>query len=389
MNNKRLIGLLVEETDLDREAAEKQLNQFTGQVLAGVRKNGSLRVEGLGKFRLVDGTLTFKAGENLATEINHKYAGMKPIELMGAFKNTADTAKPAEGGIPDAAETVFGIEEYSEKASPEDEPVEKVSAKTGAGKRKEKPEAQFSKPEAPEEPAAVEAEERVAENEESKNKNEEEAVVAARSGVGKTKKEGESQDPIGKILVAAVILIALGVSGWLYYDMNFSGAGNSSMMSGNQSTGSLKVAQSEAGSADGRPLSDSGKAAGADSVSGRSSSKENSSEQNKSKSISNTTSIAEQSRQSVYGLRGGAAPRMENGYTIVVHSLRSEARVRKLNQEFQKEGYRTIISSAGVMDTTFWRLGLGQFKTIQDAMEAASTLPDPYKSNHFIKRIQQ
>jgi len=189
-----------------------------------------------------------------------------------------------------------------------------------------------------------------------------------------------------KLLVAAVVIIAIGISGWMFYDLGYLG-GSAGNESGN-SVSESSVGQKFSTVPEQQANNGSNKTA-ADTVTNKETTgTDKTSEQDESNSTSSITGIAEASRQSVYGLRGGASPRVEDGYTIVVHSLRDENKVRRLNEELQQAGYRTVISGATVMDTTFWRLGLGQFKTIDDAKKASQSLPDPYKSNHFIKRIQ-
>lgn len=392
VSNKKLVDLLVQKTDLDKAEVEQQLQLLIGKIHDEVEENGNFRVEGLGEFSLKDGSLQFKAEDDLATEINHKYAGMKPLELIGAYKDTSDEVVAEKKEEQAASEIGSGIEEYREER--EEEPIiEELVPADEPMAEEEKPEEVLPELNADEATSSFELDEEVVEEEEQLEQLAEpvikEATPVKEEVEKEVKKEGElSKDPIGKMLVAAVVIIALGVSGWLVYDMGLWGGGQGS---GSEREGeqlqNVTVAQNDlAGTIDTDKSANDG--AGVDSVAQKGTEGETTSEQNATKPISNERSIAEESRQSIYGLRGGAAPRATDGYTIVVHSMRNETRIRRENDKLQKEGYRTIVSSANVMDTTYWRLGLGQFKTIKDAAEAASNLPDPYKSNHFIKRIQ-
>lgn len=398
VSNKKLVELLKQKTDLDKAEVEQQLQLLIGKVHDKVEEDGTFRVKGLGEFSLKDGSLQFKAEDDLATEINHKYAGMKPLELIGAYKDTTDEESDKEKEEPAASEIGSGIEEYRQETEAEEEPIEELVPGEELMAEEEEPEEVMPELNADEETSSFELDEDVVEEEEQQQEQSADSVTNEAPPVkekvvqdSEEKEEAEEvrKDPIGKMLVAAVVVIALGVSGWLVYDMGLLGGGNGT---GNEradeSLQNVTVAQNDPeATIDNDQTPDDG--AVVDSAAQRGSEGgETTSEQNTTKPISNERSIAEESRQSIYGLRGGAAPRASDGYTIVVHSMRDESRIRRENNKLQQEGYRTIVSSANVMDTTYWRLGLGQFKTIKDAAEAASNLPDPYKSNHFIKRIQ-
>jgi hypothetical protein len=51
-------------------------------------------------------------------------------------------------------------------------------------------------------------------------------------------------------------------------------------------------------------------------------------------------------------------------------------------------GYRSLISKAEVGGTTYYRVGIGQFQTVNDARQATNELPKRYRENNFIKRIK-
>lgn len=389
VNRSSLVESLVQKTGLEQDQVEEQLNLLIEKVQTEIEKGKEYQAGGLGTFFLEDGEIVFKPEENLATEINFKYAGMKPIELIGAFKEVpGDEVSAQESAIS----PISDVEEYSEAmASEEGEPAEELAAgidpveEMTDEKTEETPPVE-QKAEVINSPEEL-AEEHIEQKDLEPEQSEDPAVSKPEPSKKeyRPKKKEETADPIGKILVAAVIIMAIGVSGWMFYDLGYIGSDSNS--SGNTVTESR--ADQNLGVIGEEPEDAEDNKSGADSVSIGSVAGENkSSEQNESNSISNVSSIAEESRQSIYGLRGGASPRVEDGYTIVVHSLRDEAKVHRLNEQLQKEGYRTVISQASIMDTTFWRLGLGQFKTIKDATEASQQLPDPYRNNHFIKRIQ-
>lgn len=92
---------------------------------------------------------------------------------------------------------------------------------------------------------------------------------------------------------------------------------------------------------------------------------------------------------SVYGLRGAVNENISGGYTIIVHSLRDEGNASRAMEQLQEEGYRTMVFSRELPETgTVWRVGIGQFETLENARNVADNLPDPLNENNFIQRIQ-
>lgn len=391
--SKKLVDLLVLKTGLEKGQVEEQLGRLVESIKSEIDKGEEYKIPELGTFKQKDGKIAFDAEEKLATEINYKYAGMKPIELIGAFKETPEAAVEEENEIAESPATGADsdVEEYSKEPVPEAEEVaaSNLSDKDEKEEETEKKDVPVEKIKASEaEPGpseeTTESREPIKTKETTK-KEESKTKAEPTPKAYSSKSKQETKDPIGKILVAAVIIVVLGISGWMFYDLGYFD-GNSTNNGNNLSES--RVAQNFDTAPDELERTGDNKAV-TDSVnSGNKSGDNNNSEQDQPNASSSVTDIAEESRQSVYGLRGGAAPRAKDGYTIVVHSLRDEAKVRNLNEELQKDGFRTVISRASIMDTTFWRLGLGQFKTVEDATEATKRLPDPYRNNHFIKRIQ-
>lgn len=390
IEKEQLIDLLSEQTGLDRSEVEENLNQLTGRIEEAANEGKSFTIESFGTFSLKEGELHFEADDTLQTEINQKYAGMKPIELIGAFQNKPE----AEEGEEISAESVFGIEEAEQEeavAPAEPEPEEESPFQEEGGEKG--PSFVFDEDaDDEEEDFADDAtlEEEMALKEELERVEEEPALaVAGKEPVSKARKrkKEEESDSLGKMLTAAVVILAIGVAGWLVYDMGlmdglFPGSGSQPVNTSSQvqarvpsagqgtaNTGQPSEGQTEeqAGQAEQNPANDVTTQAGSGEAP--------------------NTDVAEASRQSMYGLRGGAAPKATGGYTIVVHSLRDESTARSLISDFQTEGYRTVLQSAVVRGDTYWRVGLGQFRTVADANRAAAGLPEPLNSNYFVRRI--
>jgi cell division septation protein DedD len=92
--------------------------------------------------------------------------------------------------------------------------------------------------------------------------------------------------------------------------------------------------------------------------------------------------------QPVYGLMGDIMPEANDGFSIVLHSLRNEEAARAQAADLSSDGYRVLVGPRTVQGETVWRVSVGQFPTIPEAQEAAQQLPSPFNTNNFIQRIQ-
>lgn len=375
IDKEKLIQLLVDKTGFEEAEVEAQLLELIKRVNQAAEEGKTFEIEGFGTFGMEDGVLQFTPSDTLETEINNKYAGMKPIELIGAFKEPA-----AE--MPDVVDEAEDPEEgswtFDEKAADEEEdrPVEEpapVTAESDEEKiialsdllndevekvletTKEEKEKQSSE----KEPDKV--------SKESVEKTEQEKQKEV-SPVGKQEKE---KDKIGRFLVAAVIVIALGVTGFLVYDMGFD-EGNSGFSSSFMSADNQPVEQAQT-SSPGTTEEENAITSAGDP------------EPEQEEEVATTE---ETSEQSPYGLRGQVNRDINNGYTIVVHSLRSMDKAEENRQDLEAQGFRALISKASVGGTMYYRVGIGQFPTVEAAQDAIDEIPEQYTNRNFIKRIQ-
>ena len=545
INKEKLLELLVDKSGLPREEVKDQLDELVQNIREAAEKGNDFEIDVFGTFSVnKDGSLTFTPSEKLETEINHRYAGMKPIEMIGAFKeapgvdvedpddfsdddaeeisssfvydsepepeeevlmdtgaeeddemDSADTVQREEGDEdeqqqedkkapfdlsnfgkrreqaseherdasaeskteakeqdkPDdePSEDPFDIEKHAEADSGagneqdldenEDEPEEEKAGPVPPGKEPfreqqlKKKEPAKGKDDEPEKPASRKADRPDAaamtplkvssasrqqgQKPQHKKQEQKQKQQHRKEATGKSKKKKTSArarksdgDPIGQFLIAAVVVIAIGVAGWLTYDLLLAGSGSSPSQStntgtsttaqadlsgsGNAGTGTItegaQEGQPESGGEDTEPVTTGGQetATTQETEGGEGN---QASEQESSQAIESNESvsdIADQSRQSIYRLRGGAVPRAEEGYTIVVHSLRNEAKARSLAQQMETDGYITVVTSAVVNGMQYWRVGLGQFRSMEDAEEAVQQLPERYRNNHFIRSFQ-
>jgi Tfp pilus assembly protein PilN len=105
----------------------------------------------------------------------------------------------------------------------------------------------------------------------------------------------------------------------------------------------------------------------------------------------NTTpsSVAAPAVMSQYGLWGPEEEILTGAYTIVLHSIPDSSRAASEYQVLREEGYKATLWQAEIEEGQFnWRIGVGHFQEVRDALNAVPQLPEPYSENHFIIRIR-
>ena len=405
IDKEQLISLLIDKTGLERKQVENQLTELINRIQQAADDGKTFEIEGFGTFGMDEGELQFTPTDTLETEINNKYAGMKPIELIGAFK------EPEGEEIPDMDRPQTDDEDkvwaFDEAAVDEEEPAvdpaaeadtesetkeadtdrdeEQLEPATAEGVTTEAPDVDIDEDVSQNEvvePGDAEQQEQKAEQaaEESVEQNEDESAA----GPVKVSSEEERNDPIGRFLVAAVLVLAVGIGGWLIYDTG--------LLSGGKQSGPQAVSSAETGP--GQDLTQSGMSAqpasdsvddSASSQGGSSSNDEDSSEPEQELQVIKQAGGGD--TQQPFGLHGAINDSVD-GYTIVVHSLQQTEKADKRRQNLQQAGYRALVNQANVNGTTYYRVGLGQFESVQAAQQAIAKIPEEYRDNNFIKRIK-
>ncbi len=90
-----------------------------------------------------------------------------------------------------------------------------------------------------------------------------------------------------------------------------------------------------------------------------------------------------------FGMTGTFDTSVSEFYGIIVASVTSESSALSLRNELRDEGFRAHhyslrLPEAGVR----WRVVVGQFENREDAIEAAASLPAPYRNNYFTTTIR-
>lgn len=83
IDNEKFIGLLVENSGIEKEKVESYLEELIADIKTAFDEDEGYEVEGFGIFSKLGANVLFIPSEELETEINYKYVGMEPIELPG------------------------------------------------------------------------------------------------------------------------------------------------------------------------------------------------------------------------------------------------------------------------------------------------------------------
>jgi hypothetical protein len=93
--------------------------------------------------------------------------------------------------------------------------------------------------------------------------------------------------------------------------------------------------------------------------------------------------------ESAYGLRGTEENILIDSYTIILHTFESRGLAESEAATLLSEGYKTTLWQDEVASgKKYWRVGVGQFETVLDALSAVHELPQSYTKNYFILRIR-
>src|SRR5699024_8707240 len=103
IDKEQLISFLSDRTGRDRSEIDGQLKQLIERIRQVEEDRSRFHIEGFGTFTAVQDRLEFDPADVFETEINNRYAGMKPIELIGAYKEPQSSGM-AEADIPEEEE---------------------------------------------------------------------------------------------------------------------------------------------------------------------------------------------------------------------------------------------------------------------------------------------
>lgn len=340
IEREQLISLLAEKSGLDEQKAASQLDSLVGRIREAAEEGKSFEIEDFGMFRVKDDELVFDPSETLRTEINQKYEGMKPIELMGAYR---------EAGVP--GEFTESGEQVVEAEEPDEDRRDRIKAR--AEKARKEAEHRARAGQEMKTPAS-EAEPEGAEEETEDTAVSYAGEVSQPGDTPRTRKR--SRAPLSaltsRIISIGVILIVFTAGAWMAWDAGWFG-------------GNADTRQPMQQQPDNRPS------------------------MSQEPPPAETSPEDEPEPADSYGLRGEFNPETESFYTIVVHSMTERERADETAGELRQDGYRVVVRAATVDGTEYWRVGIGQFESVSTARQSVSDLPEPYSTEHFIRNFQQ
>lgn len=394
INREKLIKLLVERTRMTKADVERHLADLTERILDAAERGKALEIKDFGLFYFDDNNdLSFKAADKLDKEINFEYAGMEPVEIKPPQRKTFDAPDPDDSddtseietaaGTPeeDAAldDDIFGIKEALKGSteqldlSDEDEDEDDGFESDSFAKIFEDPAGEIE----PEKPQP--------------------AHKAANAPAGKTAPKKSPKKPARKTSRGAIPNTILGVIGVVILVLGYflisqylsapepTADNNNQVEELDEPTVTAQQDITETG----EPVAENDvEAGGSDEATpvpeeGSPLPAEPSADGNVQDGDE-----TEETAQDRYGLYGEYVEAEGREYTIVLHSLSTQQQAENAVQNLSVDGYRTIITETTVNNNNVFRVGVGQFESVESALSEAETLPEPFNTQNFIQRIQ-
>jgi len=383
INKSQLVELLTEKTGLEKGEVEQQLKELIKRIKDAAGRGKALEIKNFGMFYFdSDKNLRFDPADSFRTEVNFKYAGMEPVEV----KPPRDTSSPAdEPGKtkeekPDE-EDVFGLEESTpakkekkeEKKGKKEEEEGKLSPvfELDDGSPSEKPEVDDDpfkdllgddkiKPAKEKEIKKAGTTPAISVSTQSDKKKQPEKTPPKKSQPSKKKKK----DPV--MLVMAVVLAFVIVVAGFFIINDMMDSPPPQQPASPDAAGLTEQQEIIEPAPEPEP---------ADVVEP---------DTEPEPAVQEPEPVTE----TVYGLTGSIVDEANDGFTIVLHSLRNNNNAQAAAENLREQGYRTIVIERTVDDASVFRVAIGQFPTVREAQEKAAELPEPYRNQNFIQRIQ-
>lgn len=360
LSNEDFVRHLAAAMQTDEKETEENLSQWVRYIGSELDQHGSCTLEGVGVLTREAETIVFVPDERLAVEINYKYAGMQPLQLA--------PGRPGEAPAPDLTPPQSNDKTSADREIPitDTEGVEEKSeereisvADTGS--------VEMSGDE-PGEPGNREPLNSGVDSSEEPPK----IVVAA-------KPAADSEKPRTSIALKLIPVAAVLIVAFLLY-VHFDGQRLDQNNFGSLAEQELTISDV--------PLPAPGEETNQTTIGpeGEIDAVVPERDPRDSREVPETPV---EGAADVYGLHGSEHSALSGAYSIVVYSLSNADRARNERNRLEEQGFRALLWMATTSDgSTTWRVGAGQFRSVADAVEAANRLPEPYKSNHFIIRIQ-
>ncbi|MEX0779661.1 MAG: hypothetical protein WD491_05060 [Balneolales bacterium] len=407
ISHDEFVAALAKELKADAVIIDSRLNEFMEALVTSVQEKGAVTIDNLGEITLSEGKLLFKPDETLALEVNFKYAGMEAIEIMPAYakklkEDDQDDADGTEKQPLTPLETSKEEEKHTETDSNKAETPKSSQKQEADPKSKESEEIDDDDPfnlSGPEANATMGEEGYSGEKKESTDESNAIKDASAEGKQEKTNedkpvetpgaaKKGEEPDTTddkprsNTAFYAVAAIAAILIAGLYIYQadnlpFNFPGKSSTEVITMGEPE------ESEPASFVNHELRQAELPDEDETSSGES----EASEAAETPAATVSSTVTAEVEDSEYGIYGDLTE-VDRSFTIVVHSLPYRLASNE-RDKIDNLGYRsTLYSVTKDNGDETWRVGIGQFETMDDAAEAIQSLDEPYKDENFVARIR-
>jgi len=404
MKQLDFIQYIARELNISDEESQELLREFSVHLNNELNETASVQLNGLGTLKKDISGISLDLDPSFAIEINYKYAGMQPIVVSDDFNvGIEENEEPEVDNEPEDEPEVDVERELEEEQESvvgnEPEPDLDEEANDNIGVEVD------SEPEQEPEPEPEEEQESVVENEPEPDLDEEaKARIAKRTASLRSPKTTKKSNPTPFYIGIGVVFIAAVIAGWQFYLkpildepamlVGDSGAEQSNVTEAMDSN-SISEDQQPSAALDHEKNGLEGEALDTMVMNEESSiiSPENSTSRINTDSVVSAPIMAKNVAeipvdQPRYGLMGEVDTRANDGYTLVLFSLSNRQSAMEKYELYRSAGYRSLLSPVnssrfGLM----WRVSIGQFSTVEQALEVAKELPKDIIEDYFITKI--
>ncbi len=448
MKQLDFIQYIARELSISDEESQELLREFSVHLNNELNETASVQLTGFGTLRKDISGISLELDPSFAIEINYKYAGMQPIVVSDDFnvgieeddEPEVDDREPEvevdpepeeepESEVEDEAEVQLESEIVDESEpevevdpEPEEEPESEVEGEDEVQLESEVIDERESEvevdPEPEEEPESEEEDDLVdepkiddepeseveGEDEEVDLDDEAKARLAKRTASLRSPKKTKRSNLTPIYIGIGFVFIAAVIAGWQFYlkpilDEPAMLVGDSGTEQSNvteaMDSNSISEEQEPSAALDNEKNGLEGEASDTMVMNDESTiiSPENSTSRLNTDSVVSAPIMAKNVAeipvdQPRYGLMGEVDTRANDGYTLVLFSLSNRQSAMEKYELYRSAGYRSLLSPVnssrfGLM----WRVSIGQFSTVEQALEVAKELPKEIIEDYFITKI--
>ena len=424
MKQLDFIQYVARELSISEEESQELLRGFSVHLNNELNETDSVQLTGLGTLNKDIYGISLELDPSFAIEINYKYAGMQPIIVSDDFNVGIEEEEESEVEVdPDPEEEPeVDVEREPEKESEPEEERESVIDKEPDSEQEpeavdntevevdsepeEETQSEVEVDSEPEEESEGDVEREPEEEQESEPDLDDEAKarIAKRTASLRSPKKTKKSNLTPIYIGIGVVFIAAMIAGWQFYLKPI--LDEPAMLVGDSSTEPSNVTEaidSDSISEEQQPSAAlyneknglEGEASGTMGMNEESSiiSPENSASRINTDSVVSAPIMAKNvaeipADQPRYGLMGEVDTRANDGYTLVLFSLSNRQSAMEKYELYRSAGYRSLLSPVnssrfGLM----WRVSIGQFSTVEQALEVAKELPKEIIEDYFITKI--